>query len=147
MPAQASAIAVAAIASRVTRRAFKSAPAGLVEADQAADDGRRTGFCVCIDLEHDLRCAERRRIDAARRQRDIGAGEVVELALRLAAVEFDLLPLALDVESLDQERAIALRLHHRRGAVERELRLDLRSAALVAEAAQHGGSGLAGRLG
>src|ERR1041385_6903439 len=99
MPAQASAIAVAAIASRVTRRAFKS-PAGLVEADQAADDRRRTGLCVRIDFEDDLRCAERCRIDAARCQRDIGAGEVVELALRLAAVELDLLPLALEVEPL-----------------------------------------------
>src|SRR3954471_15412094 len=89
MPAQASAIAVAAIASRVTRRAFKSAPAGLVEADQTADDRRRARLCVRIDLEHDLRCAERRRINAARRQRDIGAGEIVELALWLAAVELD----------------------------------------------------------
>src|SRR5207244_7066835 len=145
MPAQASAIAVAAIASRVRRRAFKSATGRLVEADQAADNRCRAGLCIRIDLKHDLRRAERRRIDAARRQRAVGAGEVIKLALWLAAVELDLLPLALDVEPFDHERALALGFHHRRGAVQRELGLDLRRAVpLVTEAAQHGGGGLAG---
>src|ERR1700754_1794019 len=145
MPAQASAIAVAAITSRVMRRAFKAIPAGLVETDQTADDGRRTGLCVRVDLKHDLRGAERCRIDAARRQRAVGAGEVVELALRLAAVQLDLLPLALDVEPLDHERALALGFHDRRRAVHGELRLDLRRT-LFTKATQNGGGGLAGRF-
>src|SRR4051812_17771319 len=147
MPAQISAMARIAVTSRAVRPMFKGRdPTRLFEADQAPDDRCCAGFCLRIDAEHDLSRTERRQINAAGRQRTVYAREVVELALGLAAIEFDLLTLASDVEALHHQRAASPGLHDRRGAVQRELGLYRRRSALC-DAAQHGGGNLAGFFG